>query len=328
MEFRQIPSLHITGTTWFGLNLDSLHTDDFDRDALKQWVDKMSSCYRATLRGPESEITFKELFYFDLLNFCVYIALADDEISDKEVEEIQWLLSGDDETGCEYDRKWMEYVASSIYEDKWMECYPRSFQLLIMAFGKQENPDLESLGEFANFYRQIARYIYSLDNSEDLSENENLAEYVDAFKKYIERVSVIDFSIPMNENTIEEVCSKWEDLVEAKEAKTQRDITGVWRPVSGNAFFKGGLSTLIIKEGGIGAMLVKKLFGKKEVPFTWEMLDVLGAPCPVIYIESMKASLLLTPLDSGRAAVVVKSPNPQLNDRMGMYHRVYSYEIG
>ena len=57
---------------------------------------------------------------------------------------------------------------------RWMERYPISFQLLIRAFGDQDNPDLESLGEFARFYRQIACYIYSLDNDGDLSENERL----------------------------------------------------------------------------------------------------------------------------------------------------------
>ena len=329
MEFRQIQPIYTTGATWFGLSLDSLHTDDFDRNALKQCVDMISSCYSATLSSPEDgdSITFKELFYFDLLNFCVYIAMADGAISDKEVEEIKWLLSGNDEAEFEYDRESMEYTANSIYEDRWMDCFPQSFQLLIMAYGGEENPNLESLGEFANFYRQIARYIYSLENNGDLNDNENLKEYIEAFKKYVERVAVIDFSIPGNEDTIEEVCAKWEDLAEAKEAKTQEGIAGVWKPVSGNAFFKGGLSTLVIKEGGTGVMLVKKLFGKKEVPFTWEMSNVLGDSIPVIYIESMKSSVLLTPLDSGRFVAMMKSHNPRLNNRMGVYHRVYNYEM-
>lgn len=304
-----------------GLSLDPLHSEEFDKNALKQWAHKLS-----TLLSFDTAESFTDAFLFELFYFCVYIAASDGRISDKEIDEISWLI----DDGCDYDRELIEEAADLLYENGWANSYPLSFRALVYALGSKVEPSkaIWATGEIVQFYKQIARYIYSLDNSGNLSESQSIESYLDAFTKYVERVSAIGFQFPRDEETIEQVCASWSQLAAAAESEIREQVPGVWRPASGNAFFKGGLSTLVLEEGGKGHMLKKKFIGTEEIPLTWELSDMMDdRPFPIVHIPSMSAHVLFTPFDSGRMSAIVKSTSAKLNNRMGMYHRVYSYEM-
>ena len=42
MEFERIVPMHIEGATLFGIDLDHLHSDEINRQGLKEWVDTFS----------------------------------------------------------------------------------------------------------------------------------------------------------------------------------------------------------------------------------------------------------------------------------------------
>ena len=321
MGFQRVLPLYVTGTSMLGLSLDPLHSEEFDKNALKQWAHKLS-----TLLSFDTAESFTDAFLFELFYFCVYIAASDGRISDKEIDEISWLI----DDGCDYDRELIEEAADLLYENGWANSYPLSFRALVYALGSKVEPSkaIWATGEIVQFYKQIARYIYSLDNSGNLSESQSIESYLDAFTKYVERVSAIGFQFPRDEETIEQVCASWSQLAAAAESEIREQVPGVWRPASGNAFFKGGLSTLVLEEGGKGHMLKKKFIGTEEIPLTWELSDMMDdRPFPIVHIPSMSAHVLFTPFDSGRMSAIVKSTSAKLNNRMGMYHRVYSYEM-
>lgn len=321
MGFQSVPRLYVIGTSMLGLSIDPLYSEEFDKNALKQWAHKLS-----TLLSFDTAESFTDAFLFELFYFCVYIAASDGRISDKEIDEIAWLI----DDGYVYGREHIEEAADRLYENGWANSYPLSFRALVYALGSKVEPAkaIWATGNIARFYKQIARYIYSLDNSGNLSENQSIESYLDAFTKYVERVSVIGFDFPRDEETIEQVCASWNQLAAAAESKTREQVPGVWRPASGDAFFKGGLSTLVLEEGGKGHMLKKKFIGTEEIPVTWDLSDMSsGQPSPVVHIPSMSAHVLFPLIDSGRVWAIVKSTSAKLNNRIGMYHRVYSYEM-
>ena len=315
--------VYTTGSTLFGLRLDSLYSEELDGGALKRWVHELSSAI--DIDQDEDDPEFKEIFLDELFFFCIYIASSDGEISENEATAIAWLID-DDEYDCDRDN--IEEIACDLYEDEWMEEYPLSFEILVNVFGQGAGSrGLETAGVIAQFYRQIARFIYSQDNYSEIDEIEDLGEYVSSYKKYVERVAVIDFAFPENEEMIADVCAAWNELAEKEEKDRLRNLIGVWQPVSGNAFTKVGLSTLALKENGEGEMVCKKLFRKKKIPLTWELADLFGdgRSTAVVNVPKMRLSVcLIAPSDSDRIVAIVKSVDAKLNNAMGEYHRISS----
>lgn len=326
MDFQRVVGMHVKGTTWLGLSLDPLHSKELDADGIKQWVKRLSDCSTYSHTDPDDgeEVTFHDMFMDDILTFCIAVASFDGEVTDEQIAFISWLL--DDE--YDLDRDFVQHVAGYIESSKWMDEYPFTFMMLVTGFGRDNDYAIEVAGEISRFYYQLARLIRSIDGDGSIIEDGDLGAYLDAYEKYVERVSAIGFSVPEDENSIKEVLASWNKLAAEKESQIQENATGVWRPASGNAFVKGGLSTLVLEENGKGKMLRKKLFGTEEIVLTWELSDALGEdPFPAIYIPSMRTSVLFTPIESDRMIAIVKSVNPKLNDTMGMYHRVYDYEM-
>ena len=307
----------------FGHSLDPLHTDDFDRDALKEWVDTLSTLVDfESENGGEVKNEFTDLFLTSLYELCVYVAAAGGDVSDDTIREIAWLT---DEKGT--SRQYFQSAVDYVFEKRTMDDYPFPFQVLVGIAGRSNKDAWLTTGEIANFYKQIARYVYSLDHEGGISDNEALSKYIDAFDKYVERVSVIGYDIPEETESISETLKIWERLSSEDEEKKQTQACGTWRAVSGNTVGKHGLSDLVLKEGGSGYMTRKKLFGTEQVPVTWEIDDPLGIGAfPIVHIPSMQTHILFTPTDDNRMMGVVKSTNPRLNDGMAIYHLVYPYE--
>lgn len=326
MNFQRVIGMYIKGTTWLGQSLDLLHSKELDADGIKKWVKQLSTCSTYSYTDPDDgvEITFHDMFMDDLLRFCIAVASCDGDVSDKQIAFISWLL----DDGYDLDRDFAQHIVDRIESSKWMDEYPLTFMMLVMEFGEDNDHAIEVVGEISRFYYQLARLIRSIDGDGSIAEGSELNTYLDAYEKYVERVSAIGFRIPRDENSIKEVLASWNKLVAEEDSQIRANVVGVWRPASGNAFDKGGLSMLVLEENGKGKMLRKKLFGSKEIALTWELSDALGGePFPAIFIPSMKTWVLLTPIETGRMMAIVKSVNPKFNDTMGIYHRVYNYEM-
>ena len=287
----------------------------------------METCITAHATDPNTgEVyEFDEMFGIQLLHFCLHVASADGTLGEKEVAEINWLLGYDDDP---VDIDSAVRIAESTWENELDDLYyPSGFMALVQAFGSDREDSIMTTAEIASFFRQIARYVYSIGHSEDLLDVEELKEYVDAFDMYVERVSAIGYSIPDGEYTIGAVRKSWEKLAKADEEKTYSNVSGVWRAVSGNALGKGGLSDFVLKQDGTGYMVKKKLFGTGKVEVTWELSDLMDAPFPLVHIPSMNLHVVFTVLDPNRMAAMIKSTDSSLNNKMAVYHRVFEYEM-
>ena len=318
MKFQRIVPAPYEGATLFGISLNALHSRDVDREGLKQWVDAFANCIDYSFQDPEdgSDISYHDLFMEDLQNYCVYIAASDGPVSDAEIAAMNWLL------GEEYglDRDYADYLVGYIRDSGWSKGYPLTFQMLVFNLAGNDK-DVMTAAQASFFYRQVARFIYEIDNKNGLDGDNPIHEYIGAYQKYVERVSAIGFIPPEEERLIEEVCDSWSQLVEAEYNETQRDVCGTWRGVSGNAL-SSGLSDFVLKEGGKGFMIKKKLFGKRQMDVTWEVVDMFGGQSPVIHIAELDADVIMTPLDSNRIAAMVSSSNSRINGTMAMYQRV------
>lgn len=159
-------------------------------------------------------------------------------------------------------------------------------------------------------------------NSGDFDKDSSVSDYVNAYMKYVERVSALGFLGPEGEDSIEEVCKSWEQLIGAEKERAQRDICGNWKAISGNALSKNGLSDLMLGPNGRGYMVEKKMFSTNKVDVTWDIQDVAGDHSPVVHIPSLDAHVLMTLIDSNRMVAMVFSSNPRLQKTMTMYQRI------
>lgn len=318
-KFRRVFPMYIEGTTLFGVSLDSLHSSTIDRDGLKEWAETFADLISVPLGETEEgdPVMFSDVFTDDLLDFCIYIAMSDGAISDREIECIDWLLNEE----YDLDGSYAEYLAKNIEATGWAVDYPLSFKILVNAVGGQSR-DVMAVSQVASFYKQVARFVYSVDNSGDFDKDSPVSGYVNAYMKYVERVSALGFLGPDGESSIEEVCKSWELLVKAEEERAHRDVCGSWKAISGNALSKNGLSDLILEPNGRGYMVKKKMFGTNKVEVTWDIQDVAGDHSPVVHIPSLDAHVLMRLIDSDRMMAIVFSSNSRLQKTMAMYQRM------
>ena len=319
MGFERIVPMHIEGTTLFGIDLSCLHSDDINRQGLKDWVDAFSHLITDNI-GQTSfgeDTPFYDVFKLNLGFFCIYVANSDGSVSDEEIEAINWLI--------DYRETITRSAADSMIDvtnkSTWRNHYSISFLLIVAELGKSK--DIMTVAQAAYFYKQVARYVYSIDNRGDFTKDSPAAGYVDALFKYVERTSACGFSPAKDEFTMEEVCEAWDDLVQAEDNHLRNAVCGTWKGVSGNALFSGGLSDLVLTDDGRGYMLRKKLFGQKRVDVTWEVSELPGmnSQAPVVYIPDMRVSVVMVMLDAGRMAATVYSNDSSLNLRMAVYQR-------
>ena len=203
-----------------------------------------------------------------------------------------------------------------------MLAYPATFMSLVYLFGVRSGQQIEAPSVASSFYRQIARYIYSLDNENDLSENDELSKYVDSFEKYVERVSAINFSYPTNEPTIEAVLASWERLVELDEKGGFEKACGCWKAMPSAAVGKGRLSDLVLNKDGTGYMTRKGLFVSGNVDVEWEVEEMLGDMAVIVRIPSLKSVAIFTLPDENRMLGMLKSQDSRLNNKIACYQKI------
>ncbi len=319
MGFERIVPLHIEGDTLFGIDLGHLHSDDINRQGLRDWVDAFSRLITDNIgQTSYSEDTpFYDAFKRDLGFFCIYVANSDGSVSDEEIEAINWLI----DYRATITRGDADFMIDVTNKFTWRNHYPISFWWIVAKLGNSK--DIMTVAQAAYFYKQVARYVYSIDNRGDFTKDSPAAGYVDALFKYVERTSACGFFPPEDEFTMEEVCRAWDDLVKAEDDYLRNAVCGTWKGVSGNALFSGGLSDLVLTEDGRGYMLRKKLLGQKRVDVTWEVSELPGmnSQAPVVYIPDMRASVVMLMLDSERMVATVYSNDSRLNLKMAVYQR-------
>lgn len=313
MVFQRIQPVYIQGTAMYGRCLDGLHSASIDWAEIREWVRILSRVRMPELEEGDDGIPFKALFYNELMDYCIFIAHSDGSISANEIDAINYLL----------DTKYLDPVNACSrggYSMSWGERFPPSFQFLVLDAAGYEQ-DVNAAGEIALFYRRVAQHIYSVDHADEFEKNCAAFRYVDAFKKFVERVSVTRFALPDMRETVDDVCDDWERLSKGEADETLKMMCGAWQGVQGNALFKHGLGSFVLNNDGRGTMVRKRFLWSEEVDVTWEIVDYLGGPMPVIHIPQLNADVYMVVPDSDRMIATVYSSDPALHLKMATYVR-------
>ena len=312
MKFQHVLSKGIEGTTMFGLSLDPLHSTAIDRDALKQWVETLANSLSfmddAPIEGPAA--TYRNSFLTELQAYCLYVASCDGPITEDTLSVVNW-LTGQQHTDLTQALDLLREANS----DGWTLGYPATFKALV-CFVAGNDEGILPAGEIYHFYHQVARFVYSLEHSDEFDEARKARSYVDAFRKYVERVSAIGFRFPPeNESTISDVRKEWERLVQMEHDELKKGAVGSWKCVSGDALSSGALSDIVLSDDGRGNMGRKIAFWKViELPGT-------GGQAPVMLIPDIGANIVLLPLDNDRMVATVYSNDPRLHLKSALYQR-------
>ena len=317
MKFEEIPRTHIEGATLFGKTLDSLHSEGIDSKGLKEWVNTFANLLSLTDVDPETGyvLTFHDLFLEELVDFCILIASYDSSVSDRELGGIRWLVDSKIEVDRDYVDSEREYIKSSGFANK----YPVSFMLIVNELA-QGDEKLLTAAQIAFFYRQVARFIDSIDHRRDFDRDCPASDYVESFFKYIERVSVIDFAIPENERSIKEVRATWAELDREARDEMLNGFYGTWQAIRGSAVNTGDFSVIHIQPDGTGYLLKKKLFGANKVPIAWSLFD----KWPFIRVDDLDIAIFVMFTDEGDIVANFMSHNPRFDHREALYRRVSS----
>ena len=198
MGFERIIPMYVQGTSFMGQNLDALYSEKIDEAGLKQWAETLADCveYFGNNEDGGQAIPFRYVFFFELVDFCLFIAASDGSITPEEVKAIDWLTSGERSLDLE---KAME-LRTEAEEQCLMRRYPYSFRILVEEVAGGNEDGIMEAGVISRFYLQVARFVHSIDNPGDFDENNPAYLYVSSFDKYVERVSADDFFIPFEED--------------------------------------------------------------------------------------------------------------------------------
>ncbi len=319
MAFQRIPQIYVEGATLFDMSLDSLHSDTVDLNSLSEWLYTFADLdsYEDVDYETGKTESFYKMFLKDVLAFCVHIASSDGGITTEEVDGIKMLFG--EKTNL--SQNLIDQASRWISNTKFASYYPITFTILVADLGHLDG-DVTTAAQVAFFFRQVARYVYSIDNDSNFDDDCPARDYVDSFFKYVERVSATHFILPDDEYKIEEICSSWNRLVNLTSDKLRMNLPGSWKATSGDALFKGGLSNIVLQPDGRGYMLKKALFTTRKLDLTWSIRDTEDTALPVIHIPSIDAYLFMTVLDSNRMVASVFSPNERLNRTTAMYLRL------
>lgn len=312
MKFQHILLKSVEGTRLFGLDPEPLHSKTIDRDMLKKWVDTLSKVLSSADGGEEKpSIGLSDKFCYELQAYCLYIASSDGAITDDTLEDINWLVG---------NRLLNLNSAIGLLNDidsaGWLERYPVSFKTLVwIAAGK--NKDIALASEIYHFYHQVARFVFSIEHSDEFDEKSSAREYVDSYKKYIERVSVSGFEyLSAGESSISDVCKEWDKLIDAERAELEAGMVGGWEGVTGDALSSGVLSDFFLADNGFGLM-------GKELLLTWKIVDVseLNAQVPVIGFLNRRTSVIMLPITPDIMRAIVLSDDPSSTPKGALFRR-------
>ena len=314
--FQHVLPMNIEGTTLFGLSLGTLHSKTIDQVSLGQWVDKLADVFSFmddTLEDDsegEHHLTFHDVFISELQAYCLYVASSDGSITDRILEGINGLIG---ERNLDLDSAISALREAN--ESGWLRRYPSTFKTFVW-FAAGEDKDIVPAGEIYYFYRQVARYIYSIEHVGDFDEECSAREYVGAFKKYIERVSAIDFEFPReSESSIADVCREWARLNRAEHGELERGMSGRWKAAPGDSTANSNLSDIVLSSDGRGYMGMWLA--------SWEIAELpgLGMQAPVISIPENEMVIIMTPLDSDNMLGTIYSSDPRLHLKTCVYQR-------
>lgn len=320
MPFQRILRVHIKGSSLLGLSLDSLHSEKIDVEGLKQWIDRFANSivWEFNFEGAEESHrkTFYELFIFDLVSFCIAVAQVGHEISDDAYDAIIDLVSSDYLTSKE-DLNAVWEIALS---EGWQYFPPMSFCMLVTQLGKGSRFDVNTAAQVAYFYEQVAKYIYSIDDSQSLENEENLNAYISSFFKYVEVASSRDFDV-VEEAMIVDILQDWEELTNEEKEAYEKSLCGAWMPTGGDAITKGGFRELVIRSDGTGYLERRKHFRTTQEPITWESQDRTGPLSLVVSIPTLGAYINFLKAGDRMLIGSVFANNSKLNQTMINYER-------
>ncbi|MBR3325750.1 MAG: hypothetical protein IKG22_00295 [Atopobiaceae bacterium] len=302
--------LSIEGSTLFGLDLSTLHSESIDLSGLKQWVHTLANSLHYIDDGMEEspEVTFHDAFLFELQAYCLCVAAADEAVSPEVVEGVNSLIGAYD-----LDLHSAADALEDISTSGWMLRYPASFQTLVW-YAAGDDKDILSAGEIYFFYRQVARYVYSIEHTDSFDEKSNARGYVDALRKYVERVSVIGFEPPSEgQSSIAAVCEEWNRLMKGEYDELVKMVCGTWIPVSGDALPFNTLSTIMLSDdmrGSMGMWLVN-----------WSIVEMPGGGqlIPLISIPEKDIRILMLPLSSGQMVGTVYAANSPMHLKTAVF---------
>lgn len=310
MKFEHVLAMSVEGSTMFGLSLDILHSEVINIDGLRLWVDTLANSFSFmddTL-GDNSVFTFRDGFLYELQAYCLYIASSDGSISEDILENINQLIGS-----FHIDLDEAIGILKEINSDGWLRNYPASFKTLVwFAAGKEKS--INSAGEIYYFYRQVARFIYSIEHAGNFDKEGGARKYVAAFKKYVERVSAIDFEMPPeNESTINDVCKEWDLLMKEERGELFKRACGTWRGVSGDALSSGVLSDFVLDANGVGSM------GMSLIHWEIAYLELSGIQAPVLRIPEMHVVVILFPTDTDKMLAMAYSGDSNMDLKTAIY---------
>lgn len=319
MEFQRALPFYVQGTKLFGESLDSLHSENADADVLRRWAVIFATRVFPNSEEPLGELglSFREMFMFGLTDFCVHVASSDGVLSDKEIAHINKLV----DVGYGISQETASEDFKRVVEADWREDFPSFFKYTVASLGKASKGSIDAVQEVAFFFYQVAKFVHSIDNKNPYDETAPTYKFAKAFLSYVERVSAIDFHIPQNES-VEEVCKERDRLVRREMENCAKLAKASWRANRGTALDVGGLPGFVLKEGGIGYVLKRRLFGMKRIRAEWKVVDRANSPTLLICVPALKASIDCSlASDGGRMFAMVSSSDGRLDGLVGICTR-------
>ena len=315
--FLHVNTNYSDGMKMLGLSLDSLHSDEVDPDGLKVWTHAFSNAFSRVSR--DGQMTPRPKFHDEFLEqlrcFCVYVASLDGSLNNEVIDAINWLI--DDSSLNSANASDLVLYTNS---DKWTRWYPDSFQFLVFGIARDENEwngtNITAASQVFCFYRQVARFIYSINHDNPLDENRTAFEYLESYRKYIERVSISGFHSPNDDKSIENVCDAWQFMT-----NMERDLFGVWRSANGSAPFSGGPLSFTIGRNGQGYMTSKLLVLNKRTDIVWGFMETFHEIVPEIGVPELDLRAYLELTDTNQLQARFSCPGKRWDKTTGIYRR-------
>ncbi len=311
MEFQHVLPMDVDGATLFGLDLDILHSNVIDSDGLRQWADTLADTFAFLDKKLKNDAatTFRNAFFSELQAFCLLIATADGPLTDNMLAAVNHLV-GDRVISSNDAERILDDIGNSV----WLQEYPLTFMVLVRH--ASQGKDIVSAGEIYYFYHQVARFIYSIEHNDDFDENSVARGYITAYKKYVERVSVLGFELPPeDQRSIRDVCGEWTNLMRIERGQLTRDMIGTWEGVSGDVLSIGDFTRIALWGDGRGRMGVRRL---EWVVSTLPDSNVQAA---AIQVDGINAIIIMLPLGPDRVVATVYSDNELLDLKSAIYQR-------
>lgn len=312
--------MSLPGAKLFGMELSDLNQEEVDPRTLRLWVTAFSGCLDDTYLHGDETVSFESMFSHEFMRFCCYVASFDGDITERHAEAINRInpllvCTKEDLLDC-LD----EFVASGT-----ATLFPLSFLRLVEFIADSNHPfEHEMATEVSIFYHQVAKYIYSVEHNDDFDASSKASSYLEAYKKYVERASVLGYEIPADDSdcTIQAVCQEWSRLEKQRIDDLKRNVCGEWVGKRG-PFLQTGISGLSLTADGLGCATKKRFLGVERIAVAWDIkeVDKRVGPSLNIAIPELNIGILMFGVDSEGMAGMVFDPNQRFNGTMVTFER-------